>query len=722
MDTTNLDFSKQVDYTEQPQSIGIHTGGIHRSGAGDRVGHLAESILEEGFSESGHDLSGVDLSQRHIFDIMQQEIHLAEQFLDPEINIHAVDAVDENGDTGLMRALYTFNTEAVKTYLEAWANPNKRDNNGLTPLMLAAKLGYSQALEMLLERNADVQAVDDKGMMAIDYLEASYTSMFRRDDLDLPKAILREMLIKKACEVRGITPQLYEEARTEWQDWNLAQQDLGDVNFEPILGYRQIEPRDIYKWVYNHIFADQKLNPLSNQHVNRNLTVQDIQALLDFCESTSGGDWDLVQQGSDLINLINSSSHDDDNEEEEDAKPLNPLWRAMQIDPSDPDMVHILLKAGVDKELPDETGLSPLMFAAKEGQVDILKHLLKAGANRNAQNTEGRSALMLATMSDQHETMTLLLADSATDKELRDHVSHEHISHEHGPRTALLLALREGDPDEVTIRDQTVNLLLDYRAHAENRDAKGRTTLMLAIERGYPTATDRLLRFFYDKGKLEDCDKIGNTAFIRAVNCNNLHAARCLLESGANIEARNKNGYTGLLTAALRNREELINLMLAPPRSVPAKADIEVRNRGGETALIVAARRGHKEALECLLNANANIEAVSVRGMTALDYAIETGDISIIECLIEYGADINHINPFIGHTPILNAHIYENLSSTYPMYPRGIPQLLMAEGADLEASKIVRDWVLEQQKHNPDWTLDPELTFYEVLEIARQST
>jgi len=46
---------------------------------------------------------------------------------------------------------------------------NMRDDNGMTPLMLAAKSGFEQVVIALKEKGADVRMADNRGRKAVDY-------------------------------------------------------------------------------------------------------------------------------------------------------------------------------------------------------------------------------------------------------------------------------------------------------------------------------------------------------------------------------------------------------------------------------------------------------------------------------------------------------------------------------------------------------------------------
>ena len=56
----------------------------------------------------------------------------------------------------------------------------------------------------------------------------------------------------------------------------------------------------------------------------------------------------------------------------------------------------MLLDAGADVDARDNGGMTPLMWAAKNGTADRVKFLLDAGADADAQDTYGRTSSDLA--------------------------------------------------------------------------------------------------------------------------------------------------------------------------------------------------------------------------------------------------------------------------------------------------------------------------------------
>lgn len=99
-----------------------------------------------------------------------------------ELLVHAgapIDLIDENGLAPLHHAVSGDwgNPDVTSTLLELGANPNSRDRNGNTPLMLSAQRGELRCLEALIEHGADPGLKNDAGedalSMAAEHLETA---------------------------------------------------------------------------------------------------------------------------------------------------------------------------------------------------------------------------------------------------------------------------------------------------------------------------------------------------------------------------------------------------------------------------------------------------------------------------------------------------------------------------------------------------------------------
>ena len=110
------------------------------------------------------------------------------------------------------------------------------------------------------------------------------------------------------------------------------------------------------------------------------------------------------------------------------------------------------------------------------------------------------------------------------------------------------------------------------------------------------------------------------------------------LKDGANANARNSEGYTALMAAAMKNPDsEAVKVLLN------AGADIDAKGPGDTTALMeAAAENSNPEVIEVLLNAGADIDARLLTGATALMVAaMNNSNPEVIKVLLNAGADAN---------------------------------------------------------------------------------
>lgn len=84
----------------------------------------------------------------------------------PRIAIHAV---DREGWTALHWAAWSGMPQTVETLLKAGASVDQAENNGFTPLMLAAMRGNVFTVSKLLEMKANIAATNKAGKTAFDF-------------------------------------------------------------------------------------------------------------------------------------------------------------------------------------------------------------------------------------------------------------------------------------------------------------------------------------------------------------------------------------------------------------------------------------------------------------------------------------------------------------------------------------------------------------------------
>lgn len=149
-------------------------------------------------------------------------------------------------------------------------------------------------------------------------------------------------------------------------------------------------------------------------------------------------------------------------------------------------------------------------------------------------------------------------------------------------------------------------------------------------------------------------DERGRTAVMAATHANQVNTVRALIESGADINIRDNRSDNPFLYASAEGLTEIVNL------TIESGADTRLTNRFGGTALIPAAERGHVEIVRDLLTrTDVDVNHVNNLGWTALLEAIilsNGGDQhqQIVQLLVDHGANIN-IPDKDGITPLEHA-------------------------------------------------------------------
>jgi len=178
-----------------------------------------------------------------------------------------------------------------------------------------------------------------------------------------------------------------------------------------------------------------------------------------------------------------------------------------------------------------------------------------------------------------------------------------------------------------------------------------------------------------------DKGSVGGTALYASAEKGYVEIAKLLIEHGANVNGRTKEGKTALMIAAAKGSSELVGLL------IDKGADVNASDHAGFTALISAAYNtaSDKDAfrvVKILLEHRANTDKSTSEGITPLFGAISGGNLDIVRILIENGADVNKSHPLDGTSPLMFSVMDDKNESA---------ELLIENGADVNA----------RQKHGP---------------------
>ena len=147
------------------------------------------------------------------------------------------------------------------------------------------------------------------------------------------------------------------------------------------------------------------------------------------------------------------------------------LFFAVEADRTE--VAHRLIERGADVSLAGRGGVTPVSAAAYRGNDGLVETLLARGADDRAVDETGKPPIVYAAAAARFDVVTRLLARKVD------------INARH-PNDLTLLMWACG-PDDAAPEAQAIKIvqqLLDAGAHIDDRDARGRTALMIAAEGG----------------------------------------------------------------------------------------------------------------------------------------------------------------------------------------------------------------------------------------------
>ena len=290
------------------------------------------------------------------------------------------------------------------------------------------------------------------------------------------------------------------------------------------------------------------------------------------------------------------------------------MWASAQ---SQPAMVRLLIKRGADvnarstiREWPRKVtaeprpqnrpsgGLTPLLFAAREGCTECARALVEAGADVDLADPDNISPLLMATLNARFDVAAYLIDAKAN--------------------------VNKWDTWGRAPLYSAVDYNTTPRGGRPDRPSLDPTTALEVVERllkagANPNMQLKLFPPYRSLGQDRGGDSmltVGTTPLIRAAKAGDVDALRLLLEHGAIADLPNSLGITAFMAAAGIGSTTI---------------DIRARFRN-EAACI--------EAGKLLLAAGANVNATRNNGQTALHGAAQWGWNDFVKFLAGHGADL----------------------------------------------------------------------------------
>jgi ankyrin repeat protein len=299
-------------------------------------------------------------------------------------------------------------------------------------------------------------------------------------------------------------------------------------------------------------------------------------------DSSKGGGAEIMQA------LLDAGA--DVNFQKDDVTPLSEAARGLNFAG-----VQLLLSRGANVNPDFREGWLPLHHAVyaiddsspskdrEQKQMEIVQALLSKGANMEARArsmVQWQPTPLLLAIDRLRSRIALLLIERGAD------VNTKTIDPGGNERTALMWAADKG-------LDEVVRALIAKGAPVNAPNNVGDTALMVAAEgnganfgRNQPTVVRTLLALGAD---IEARNARGLTSLMRAAPTDT-DVLTALLEAGASVNVTSRNGWTALMVAAAYGNSKNIQFLL------DKGADLRLRNKDGNDAIALATKADYKKA------------------------------------------------------------------------------------------------------------------------------
>jgi ankyrin repeat protein len=462
-------------------------------------------------------------------------------------------AMVQRGDTHLHIAAEMGRTDIIKLLIDGGKNVNAKNNEGKTALFLANPLG--EGIKTLIKAGANINELDNNDKTPLHHSAQNYSPAELKALIELGADV-------RAKDNKGNTP------------LNVISKNLFSIKAPQMVELLLDHGADLEENLYEMLSRSQAVKKIID----------------DFKEKSKA------------VNAIDS-----------DGK--TPLHYAAILGKNE--AIDELKRLGADLNAKDKLGNTPLHYAAREDHIESTKTLKKLGADVNAVNKLGNTPLHIATLEGHTESAKLLLGSGAHVKARNLYgLTPLHCAAENGDIEGIKVLINAKDDQGKTSihyaaqkRDiETFKALIKLGADVNAQDIYGLTALHHASEQGNFGIIKAL------KGSLGDLnakDKIGNTPLHYAVQTGDIITVNALIDLGTlDISAQNN-----------KFAEEY-----AP------RLDLQF-----ETPLHIAIRKGNNEIARLLINLGADLKIKTFYGENPLHYAAQQGNVEILKALIESG-------------------------------------------------------------------------------------
>lgn len=572
------------------------------------------------------------------------------------------------------------------------------DEDGATPLILAAASGEIKGVNLLLDAGADIDHVDN-------WHQTALYSALHANSPEVVRALLEHGADPNIAADSGHSPLEVVIGKNHLEYAQILLEFSPDVTAPMTTGQppaflaNRLESREVLEVLLPHIDVDQAWD---GERIIHNSTWRGWESVVKK----------LIKLGANI---------DDPPTETPKASPV-----ALAAECGHNSILKALLAAGASPNCPTPNMSSPLHIAASQGNLEACKQLLRAGCDIDAESEVQRTALYIAADRVQPEIVDLLIHHRA-DPNKPKYEPPLQVAADVGNfeiLRSLLYGCKGLDIDAKGETDETalgiaagygdlnmVNTLLDHGADPNLRSGRRtsntplqlasgnrhRETIIALLNRGadpYPEHPKEQSAFhtaswdgFIDVMETfidvaDDPHELVNfewgwygTPLLQAAISGKLEAVQLLLKKGADpeytLKSKINHNKTILHAAAEGGNVEVFEAILA----VIKEPNLEVRDFKGRTPIYYACVEGREKMVDYLLDKGAQTDIILATGENLTAGITDGGSAKILRSVLEKNPEMDVDIPrnTDGRTPIFFAVTHGRAEIT---------SILLSHGAD----------------------------------------
>ncbi len=258
-----------------------------------------------------------------------------------------------------------------------------------------------------------------------------------------------------------------------------------------------------------------------------------------------------------------------------------------------------LINDDADLNLPDAKGFTPLMYAARTGETEMIRLLIRGGTTINTASFSGRTPLIEAVINGHSESVNLLIESGA---DLNPFLYDGKVPlHGNGATLRSLSKIRK--------TRLLAGRAVQYSSPGENGMEFLETKMMTATPLEAALGADQgaifnhLLDTYYtpEHNQAAIDDALRSAILLQSVQT---ESVALLLKKQAEVNSRSIDGSTPLMHAVYQGKTELATLLL------DAGAEVNAVNTHGWTPLLHAVKRGDPKSVTLLLDRGALLSSL----------------------------------------------------------------------------------------------------------------